>query len=119
MSSQPTASAVRHKSVDEMTDEERLESMRAFAEEKKYVTPGSGGTIQYTGIGGPISSIEPEGDTTDKYHGQYEAPLGPPGYNIATREEPAKKQNPVKKWLDDRKAKKAAKRDDNVPATVA
>lgn len=92
------------KRVHEMSPEERLESLKAWAEEQKYVRPGEGGTLSF-GIGGirdmrsqsysgPVRYVPP----------QYEAPIAPPSYETATA--PARRAGPVKRWLEKRKEKK-------------
>jgi len=44
---QPPAksNATHHSRLDDMSEEERLASLRAFAEEKQYVKPGEDGTL--------------------------------------------------------------------------
>lgn len=119
------APAWQHKYVHEMTEEERLESLKAWAEEKKLVTPGEGGTFT-TNIGGissvafgvPLRTVRSEAQAEDKYRGQYDAPLGPPSYGFATNEQPEKRSGVFKRWLEKRRSKKAARRRDSVPPYV-
>lgn len=103
--------ATMSKRIEDMTPEERLQSMKEFAEEKKYVRPGEDGTIprgpgamQALVFGGPfVSNGNPE------YHGT----LPPPSYDTIVggdKPDPAKekKDGPVKRWLEKRHAKKEA-----------
>lgn len=86
-----------------MSAEERLESLKAWAEEQKYVRPGEGGTFSFGSGGirdmrtqsysGPVRHVAP----------QYEAPIAPPSYETATA--PVKK-GPVKRWFEKRKERK-------------
>lgn len=71
----PTTST--HKTPSEMTPEERIASMREFAESKKYVYPGQDGTIaggvNGTGalaFGGPIDSPGPRIAVPKQHGGQ-------------------------------------------------
>ncbi|CAK1359115.1 hypothetical protein CB0940_05375 [Cercospora beticola] len=130
MTSPTTAQSSRrpswqYKYEHEMSDEERLESLKAWAEEKKYVTPGEEGTLS-TGIGGvtslalggPLRTVQSARHAEDKYHGQYDAPIGPPSYKVATTEEQERKPNVLKRWLQKRRLKKAAKRSESAPEYV-
>ncbi|KXS97036.1 hypothetical protein AC578_2855 [Pseudocercospora eumusae] len=120
----------QHKYVREMSPEERLASLKEWAEEKKMVTPGEGGTLA-TGIGGinalafggpmPVTRTQTQGQGRgqDRWQGQYDAPVGPPSYQSAIHpQQPGKKQNPLKRWVEKRKAKKDAKRNASVPPYV-
>ncbi|KAI5361360.1 hypothetical protein Slin15195_G124740 [Septoria linicola] len=108
-----------------MTEEERLESLKAWAEEKKLVIPGEGGTFtSNTGgfssvaFGVPLRTVRSETQTEDKYRGQYDAPVEPPSYGLATMGEPEQRSGAFRRWLEKRRSKKAAKRHDSVPAHV-
>ena len=92
-----------------MTPEERLQSLQEWAEGQKYVRPGEGGTLgfgvrnmQAMVYGGPVHYV----------HHQYDAPIAPPSYETATRQDSAgsgkegKTANPVKRWLKKRKESK-------------
>ena len=87
-----------------MTPEERLESLKAFAEEQKYVRPGEGGTLAF-GIGGlrDMRTQSYSGPVRMLAPAQYNAPIAPPSYETATA---TKKSGLVKRWLDERKEKK-------------
>lgn len=113
-----------------MSAEERLASLKEWAEEKKYVTPGQSGTLA-TGVGGinslalggpmPVTRTQSQvqRQSQDRWQGQYDAPVGPPSYASATKEQqPAKKQNTIRRWMEKRKTKKQAKRDASVPEYV-
>ena len=95
------------KRVSEMTAEERLSSLREWAEEQKYVTPGTSGTLStcgrlYTSIvetyEGPVK-ITPH---------QYTAPLAPPSYETVLAETAKQKTKAglFDRWLQKRKLKK-------------
>ena len=111
--------AYRHKSVPEMNEEERLAALKEWAEEKKYVQPGEGGTMTIWGAGGPSFAIarssQQPSSPNDKFAGQYDAPVGPPGYTEQP-EEIGVKRNVLRKWLDKRKEKKELKRRESAPA---
>lgn len=77
------SSSTPAKRVEDMTPEERLRSLRDFAEEKKYVRPGEDGTLPsgQTGMsalafGGPLRQQGAE----------YTVPLAPPSYESAVGE---------------------------------
>lgn len=131
--SPPTsATPQRHyKYVSEMTSEERLASLQEWAEEKRYVQPGDGGTLPWNGIsgmnalvfGGAVQTDTRRGQSqsADRYAGQYDAPIGPPAYQVATNEEQQgkmKKKNAVSRWIEKRKERKASKRSASVPPYV-
>lgn len=115
-----------YKYVHEMSPEERLASLKEWAEEKKYVQPGEGGTFSTHGLGGlksmanggPMPYVRSQSQAVDQYGGQYDAPVGPPSYRVATHEEQgeAKKKSVVKRWLERRKEKKDLKRRESAPA---
>ncbi|KAF2214379.1 hypothetical protein CERZMDRAFT_83084 [Cercospora zeae-maydis SCOH1-5] len=114
-----------YKYVHEMTDEERLDSLKAWAEEKKFVTPGEQGTlsagvggITSLALGGPLRTVSSAGQAEDKYHGQYEAPIGPPSYQVATTQEKERKPNVLKRWLEKRRSKTAVKGSESAPEYV-
>ena len=93
------------KRVDEMSEEERLQSIKAWAEEQKYVRPGEGGTLG-TGVRNfATQGIVYSGPVRYVHHG-YEAPIAPPSYETATRQasvdsqEKQKKGGKLKQWLD-------------------
>lgn len=97
------------KRVEDMTPEERLQSLKDWAEEQKYVRPGEGGTLPF-GVGSMQGLVY--GGPVRLVQSQYTAPIGPPSYETAMRsksESSSKKPGPVKKWLDKRKAKKEQK----------
>lgn len=114
-----------YKYVHEMTPEERLESLKEWAEEKKYVRPGEGGTFALSGAGGlrsmanggPMPHARSQSQAADQYGGQYDAPVGPPSYRVATNEEQGevKRKSVVKRWFEKRKEKKDAKRRESAP----
>jgi hypothetical protein len=94
-----------------MTAEERLESLKAWCEEQKYVKPGECGTL---GIGprqfhqmsyaGPVKIV----------HHQYAAPIAPPSYETAMaadakKDKKHKKGGLMKRWL-----KRKQKGDENI-----
>ena len=97
-----------NKRVEDMTPEERLESLKAWCEEQKYVRPGEGGTLgcgisnlQGVVYDGPVKIVQ----------SQYLAPIAPPSYDTAMRtksleEERKEPKGPVKRWLQKRKEKK-------------
>jgi hypothetical protein len=94
------------KRVDQMTAEERLQSLKDWAEEQKYTRPGEDGTLPAgprgmlaMANGGPISYSRNE-------NGQYRPPVGPPSYEKSMQSDPEKKQGPVKRWLEKRKERK-------------
>jgi hypothetical protein len=73
------------KYVTPLTSEERLAFLERWAEEQKYVRPGEGGTLPGGGrgmaalaFGGPMRSYGKEP--------QYTAPIGPPSYDLAMRQ---------------------------------
>lgn len=117
-----------YKYVHEMTPEERLQSLKEWAEEKKFVKPGEGGTFSVHGIGGmksmanggPMLYARSQSQAADQYGGQYDAPVGPPSYRVATNEEQeqeqGKRKSVVKRWFDKRKEKKESKRRGSAPA---
>lgn len=115
-----------YKHVHEMSPEERLASLKEWAEEKKYVRPGEGGTFSMRGLGGirsmanggPMLYGRSQSQAADKYGGQYDAPVGPPSYRVATNEEERgeKKKGAVKRWFAKRKEKKEANRRGSAPA---
>ncbi|CAK4002249.1 Hypothetical predicted protein [Lecanosticta acicola] len=115
----PAPETWRHKSVPQMNEEERLAALKDWAEEKKYVRPGEGGTMTIYGAGGPsfaiASSVPQPSNPDDKWAGQYDAPVGPPSYTAAPVEEP-KKSSALRKWLEKRKEKKEMKRRESAPA---
>lgn len=92
-----------------MTESERLQSLKDFAEEKKLVRPGEDGTIprgpgtmMALQFGGPLRS-QPGG---------YQGHLAPPSYEAMREKEqreeaPKKSKNPVKQWIEKRRASKA------------
>ena len=100
--------STRAKRVEDMTPEERLESLKQWAEEQKYVRPGEGGTlpcgvrgVQSLAYGGPVHYVEP----------QYKAPIAPPSYETAVREatkSSKQKSGPLSKWREKRKERKAS-----------
>lgn len=115
------------KYVHEMNSEERLQSLQEWAEGKKYVKPGDGGTMAVNagvglgsyGAGDPLATSQKAGNgSADKYGGQYEGPIGPPAYKTVTEEPQPQKKNAVKRWLDKRKDKKEAKRTGSAPPYV-
>ncbi|KAK5159421.1 hypothetical protein LTS14_002563 [Recurvomyces mirabilis] len=97
------------KRVEDMTPEERLQSLQDFAEEKKYVRPGEDGTIptgplamQSLVFGGPM----PSGPA-------YSTPFPPPSYETVTGQapgDPATKQGVFGKLMAKRREKKEEKR---------
>lgn len=115
-----------YKYVHEMSPEERLQSLKEWAEEKKYVKPGEGGTFSVHGIGGMKSMANggsmpyarSQSQAADQYGGQYDAPVGPPSYRVATNEEQdgGKRKSVVKRWFEKRKEKKELKRRESAPA---
>jgi hypothetical protein len=120
-----TSPSWQNKRVDEMTSEERLASLQAWAEEKKYVQPGEGGTlaIGVGGVnslawGGPLRNVEAMRPSDDPWQGQYDSPVGPPSYRVATSEEPEKRPSVLRRWLEKRKHKKEAKRSATVSSNV-
>jgi len=102
-------SATTPKRIEDMTPEERLQSLQEFAEEKRYVRPGEDGTIsrgplamQSLVFGGPI----PLGPA-------YSTPLPPPSYETVTGQAPAApatKKGLVGKWMAKRHEKREEKR---------
>jgi hypothetical protein len=95
------------KRVSEMTAEERLASLRAWAEEQKYITPGTCGSLSAYGR---IYT-----NTVEAYQGpvrivthQYSPPLAPPSYETALAETAKKKTRAglIKRLLQKRKVKK-------------
>ena len=101
-----------HKPLEDMTPEERLQSLEEWAEEQKYVRSGEGGTVDFGALrtflpssssyAGPVRHVEP----------QYSAPIGPPSYETVLSDDKAgsdKKPGLLKKWLEKRKEKKAGK----------
>lgn len=128
-STEEEAARVRRPSkyVHEMNSEERLRSLQEWAEGKKYVQPGDGGTIAINGrggigslaFGGPLASVQNSGNASgDKYAGQYDSPVGPPAYRTVTEEPQPQKKNGLKRWLDKRRDKKDAKRRAGAPPYV-
>ena len=112
------------KYVSEMNSQERLQSLQEWAEGKKYVYPGDGGTIAINaGVGlgslargGPLPIVQKPGNPpADKYAGQYDAPVGPPAYRTVTEEPQPQKKNALKRWLDKRRDAKDAKRRASAP----
>jgi hypothetical protein len=120
--------ASRHKYVHEMSSSERLDSLLAWAETKKYIYPGEGGTFPtYASIGGTNalvlggSSFGRNSSLGDRYGGQYEAPVGPPGYSVEDSEEgrrrvsvassvlAGKKRGVLGRWVEKRRARKEGK----------
>lgn len=98
--------------------------MKEWAEEKKYVQPGEGGTLNTNGrgginalaFGGPLAT-GPRPQNGDKYAGQYDSPVGPPSYGVATKQLVVKRRtSKLGRWLDKRKEKKAAKGGERAPA---
>lgn len=102
-----------------MTPEERLQSLQDFAEEKKYVHRGEAGTLpggvggmNALVFGGPMRTVQP----------QYDTPLAPPSYRIATGEEAettSKKRGSLKKWLAKHREKKQAKSEESDNGSTA
>jgi hypothetical protein len=77
----------RHKSVAEMTPEERLSSLQAFAEEQKYIQPGGGEILPYNstsnegGFNSVIFGNPLQGPTSFKMASDgYRGSLPPPEY---------------------------------------
>ena len=73
------------KRVSEMTAEERLASLQEWAEEQKYITPGTCGSLSAYG--------RMYTNTVEAYQGpvrivthQYTPPLAPPSYETALAE---------------------------------
>lgn len=92
------------KRVDEMTADERLESLKAWAEEQKYIRPGEGGTLSF-GTGGVRDMRAQSYSGPVRYvPAQYEAPIAPPSYETATA--PTKQTGPVKRWIEKRKERR-------------
>lgn len=78
------------KRIEEMTPEERLQSLQEFAEEKKYVRPGEDGTLPSGQAG--IAALA-FGGPMRQQQSVYTTPLAPPSYSSAIGEqEPAEKQ---------------------------
>lgn len=100
-----------------MSSAERLESLKEWAEGKKYVYPGESGTLPSQRITGGANTLatavsSSNSQTNDKYGGQYEVPLGPPSYTATTSNgPPEKKKSLIGKWFGKRKVKK-----DSAPA---
>ena len=98
------------KRVNEMTAEERLESLKAWCEEQKYVRPGEGGTlsgprqIRQMSYSGPVKIV----------HHQYSAPIAPPSYDTAMAESAKKDKKDKKGGL----MKRLLKRKQNVDEDV-
>lgn len=100
------------KRVSEMTPEERLESLTAWAEEQKYVRNGEGGTLPF-GIGS--LRVIGHGGGMHINQSQYSAPVGPPTYQSAVREPVDEKPaGPVRGWLRRRRERRRAKSDTGV-----
>ena len=96
------------KRIEDMTPEERLASLKSFAEEKKYVRPGEDGTLprgpgamQALVFGGPLTTRT----TTGR---EYDHALPPPAYEtVVGGEKPApvqeKKAGLVRRWVEKRR----------------
>lgn len=109
-----------------MDSTERLQSLKEWAETKKWVQPGESGTLPTGSIGG-IKGLVVGGSrrsavsfsqSSDRYGGQYEAPVGPPSYEVATGHSWKKEKGALGRWLEKRKARKAAKRNGSLPEYV-
>jgi hypothetical protein len=110
----------QHKYVHEMTSTERLESLKEWAESKKWVLPGEGGTLPCGIIGGTKAMVyagsASHSQSRDRFGGQYECPVGPPSYAAATGEElREKKTGALGKWMEKMRAKRNAERSGSVP----
>lgn len=92
------------KRVSEMTAEERLTSLRQWAEEQKYVTPGDCGTLNTHGRLYNNAQSAYEGPVKLMHH-QYSAPIAPPSYEtvIAETAKKEKKAGLVKKLFANKK----------------
>ena len=100
------------KLVNDMTPEERLQSLREWAEEQKYVKPGEGGTLSTYGLG-KVQQLAYKGPVKFVPH-QYTAPIAPPSYETAMAEDAQKekkKKGAVKRWLEKRKLKEDGDKD--------
>lgn len=75
------SSSTPAKRVEDMTPEERLQSLREFAEEKKYVRLGEDGTLP-SGQRGMLALAFGGRMAQD----EYKAPLAPPSYASVTGE---------------------------------
>lgn len=101
------------KRLEDMTPEERLQSLEDYAEEKKYVQPGQDGTLPW-GIGA-MNAMVSGGPLTLRTGGQpqYDAPLAPPSYESATgeasKDHGSEKHGPFKKWRERREEKRTEK----------
>ena len=114
------------KYLHEMNSEERLQSLKDWAEEKKYIYPGESGSLalrngRAMGFGVPVQTVVSNTQSRDRWGGQYEAPVGPPSYTFSMNDREqenakAKGKRGVSRWLEKRKLKKDAKRNTSVPA---
>jgi len=78
------------KRIENMTPEERLQSLRDFVEQKKYVQPGEDGTLPSGQAGMAALAF---GGPMRQQGGEYTAPLAPPSYSSAVGEQvPAEKE---------------------------
>jgi len=110
------------KHLHDMTDEERLEALKEWAEEKKFIYPGESGSLAFNNVsslafGGPLRTVVSQSQAQDRYGGQYEAPVGPPSYHFSISDLSAAedKSNRFQRWLRKRKVQRDAKRHGSLP----
>lgn len=92
-----------------LTEEEHLQALQKWAEEKKHVRPGDDGTLP-AGPGG-LTSLALGGLKTT--HSEYKGQLPPPSYETATQRDTSSQDgdpSPVRRWLDKRREKKEERR---------
>nr|POF15301.1 hypothetical protein CFP56_42190 [Quercus suber] len=92
-----------------LTDAERLQALKEWAEEKKHVYPGEDGTLA-VGMG-RISLVPVQSTGTSR--AQYSGQLPPPSYATVTGESAGSKEKergPLKRWLEKRQDKKDKRR---------
>jgi len=104
------AKPVENLRAEEMTEEERLASMRAFAEEQKYIQPGGGEITPATSstneggfntviFGNPLQG----GSFSLKMGPAYEGHLGHSEWKPPEKE---RRSSSIKQWIDKRHEKK-------------
>lgn len=103
--------SVPYKRVKDMTPDERLASLREWAEEQKYFRPGQGGTFGYGGFANPTVYSGPVRYTEPSYQGW----IAPPSYDSAqasadaSESRAADDDGKLKKWLKKRKEQKLSR----------
>nr|POF02249.1 hypothetical protein CFP56_65514 [Quercus suber] len=93
-----------------LTDEERRQAFKEWAEEKKHVYPGEDGTLP-AGIGG-VAFVPAQSRRTSS--AQPNVQLPPPSYATVVGESSGsnkqKEAGPVRRWLDKRQERKDERR---------